>query len=621
MQKTVFSFLFLFFITLNAQITFDANFESGNLQSVEQVDSVSFNVTTNEDIGGRWFYFRIKGVKDKEVRIRVTNSDVKRAMYSYDNVNFERFTEDESSYNVFIKRYSEDTVYVAYYTPYTFGYLQKRLQEWTQNDFVTLDTIGFTNNLLPIQEMVITDRTVSSTKKQIVWIHARTHPGETPSSWHFDGIVQELLSGNEITNYYLTQIEFHLIPFVNPDGVFYGRSRTNFNGIDLESNWNKDETHTSTEVKILRARMKELNDEKPFSLFLNLHSQVSSYCTFWIHTAESTSESFYHNENLFAYLNISDNRYFHKKDLSFSTLKSKFPEGWLWNNYGEQVLALTYETPYDNYLKDSSNIIVNNENLFEIGARTVYAIAEYLQISTPKYYLIDNITANISGNYSSSQLGIEYFGDDYIELAPNDNSANANYSTSLLPSGKYNVYAWWPSSNDNSYETKFEITADNNNYEETRTQKINGGQWNYLTAVNLQNEGNITIKLIGNSTGKVIADAFRIEYIGPTTGTEDDIIKNNFVLYQNYPNPFNPTTTIKYSIPPLETLHTTSQQTLIQLKIYDILGKEITTLVNEYQNSGVYEVLFDASGLSSGTYIYRLQVGNFIRTKKMQLVK
>ncbi len=308
----IFTLIFLLttLITLKAQITFNANFESGNLLSIEQIDSVSFNVTTKKDIGGRWFYFKMSGVKDKEVRIRITNSDVKRAMYSYDNKTFNRFSEDESSFNVFIKRYTNDSVYVAYYTPYTFSYLQQRLKKWKHNNFVSLDTIGFTNHLLPIQEMIITDKNIPSTEKKIVWIHARTHPGETPSSWHFDGIVQELLSGKETVNYYLTKIEFHLIPFVNPDGVFYGRSRTNFDGIDLESNWNKDETNTAKEVKVIRARMKELNDAKPFSLFLNLHSQVSSFCTFWIHTAGSTSDKFYHYENLFAYLNISDNEYF-----------------------------------------------------------------------------------------------------------------------------------------------------------------------------------------------------------------------------------------------------------------------------------------------------------------------
>ncbi len=91
-----------------------------------------------------------------------------------------------------------------------------------------------------------------------------------------------------------------------------------------------------------------------------------------------------------------------------------------------------------------------------------------------------------------------------------------------------------------------------------------------------------------------------------------------FELFQNYPNPFNPVTTIKYSIPSLggvETLHATS------LRIYNILGKEVATLVNEKQAPGNYSVQFDASNLPSGIYFYTLRAGNFTATKKMILLK
>ena len=83
-------------------------------------------------------------------------------------------------------------------------------------------------------------------------------------------------------------------------------------------------------------------------------------------------------------------------------------------------------------------------------------------------------------------------------------------------------------------------------------------------------------------------------------------------LYQNYPNPFNPVTTIKYQVP---------KSGLITLKIYDILGQEVTTLVNENKVIGFFEVNFDASRLPSGVYIYQLRVNDFIASKKMILLK
>ena len=92
--------------------------------------------------------------------------------------------------------------------------------------------------------------------------------------------------------------------------------------------------------------------------------------------------------------------------------------------------------------------------------------------------------------------------------------------------------------------------------------------------------------------------------IDNTTSKEMDY---KFELQQNYPNPFNPSTTIKYSIPFVETRRGVSSH--VTLKIYDILGREVTTLVNKEQKSGNYEVQFDASRLTSGIYFYKLNSG------------
>ncbi len=86
----------------------------------------------------------------------------------------------------------------------------------------------------------------------------------------------------------------------------------------------------------------------------------------------------------------------------------------------------------------------------------------------------------------------------------------------------------------------------------------------------------------------------------------------NYLLNQNYPNPFNPSTKISWQSP------VSGWQTL---KVYDVLGNEVATLVNEYRNAGSYEVNFNASKLSSGVYFYQLKTGDFIQIKKMILLK
>ncbi len=97
-------------------------------------------------------------------------------------------------------------------------------------------------------------------------------------------------------------------------------------------------------------------------------------------------------------------------------------------------------------------------------------------------------------------------------------------------------------------------------------------------------------------------------------------IPDNFSLIQNYPNPFNPVTKIKFSIPAVSSPRVPGGN-LVQLKVYDVTGREVQTLVNERLQPGTYEASFDGSALNTGVYFYKLVTGNFSETKKMLLIK
>lgn len=119
-------------------------------------------------------------------------------------------------------------------------------------------------------------------------------------------------------------------------------------------------------------------------------------------------------------------------------------------------------------------------------------------------------------------------------------------------------------------------------------------------------------------SGQMSYRAFRYDW-GIATGlvSSSETSPVNFELFQNYPNPFNPSTIIKYHV---------NKSGFVSLKVYNILGKEVATLVNEFQNSGVYEKQFDINGitggnLSSGVYFYRLQTNNLSEVKKMVFIK
>jgi plastocyanin len=98
----------------------------------------------------------------------------------------------------------------------------------------------------------------------------------------------------------------------------------------------------------------------------------------------------------------------------------------------------------------------------------------------------------------------------------------------------------------------------------------------------------------------------------PVGVSDEELVAEMFELKQNYPNPFNPSTNIEFQI---------SDRSFVSLKVFNILGDEVVTLVNEEKQAGVYNVKFNAAGLSSGMYLYRLQTGSFVETKKMILMK
>ena len=125
----------------------------------------------------------------------------------------------------------------------------------------------------------------------------------------------------------------------------------------------------------------------------------------------------------------------------------------------------------------------------------------------------------------------------------------------------------------------------------------------YANDIVLGSDNNVYV--VGGNTAK-------INQGGVTSLIDDKLTPEGFILAQNYPNPFNPSTTISFSIP---------SSAFTSLKVYDVLGNEVATLVNEEKPAGEYDITFDASALTSGVYLYRLNVGNFSEMKKMILMK
>jgi hypothetical protein len=161
--------------------------------------------------------------------------------------------------------------------------------------------------------------------------------------------------------------------------------------------------------------------------------------------------------------------------------------------------------------------------------------------------------------------------------------------------------------------------------------KTTNGGYNWYIQSSSYNTILYEIKFINQLTGFAIGDngiILKTTNGGESTGISpiNNNIPSDFSLSQNYPNPFNPTTKIKFDIPVDSRIRGNDRGRVVGsdrvvLRVYDILGKEIETLVNEKLNPGTYEVTFDASKYPSGVYFYRLITDNFTDTKRMILLK
>jgi hypothetical protein len=129
-------------------------------------------------------------------------------------------------------------------------------------------------------------------------------------------------------------------------------------------------------------------------------------------------------------------------------------------------------------------------------------------------------------------------------------------------------------------------------------------------------EGNIVLSSLNNDNAWQTTNVWSHTYIGRYDGNilsaDEDIVATRFELKANYPNPFNPTTTIEYSI---------GMAGQTRLMVYDIMGREIAMLVNEYRPMGTHKIVWNASSMPSGIYFYRLETSSFTRTQKMVLMK
>jgi phosphodiester glycosidase/type IX secretion system substrate protein len=245
----------------------------------------------------------------------------------------------------------------------------------------------------------------------------------------------------------------------------------------------------------------------------------------------------------------------------------------------------------------------------------------------------DEASLNGEGWFPTANPG--FYGTTPAELnAVGTGESYAAFNLNLPDSGKYEVYAWWVSASNRAEDTPFIIEHGGSIDTVRIDQSVNGSSWQMIGTFNFS--GDLSEKIIisddasGTASTYVVADAIKIVSYDPTITSikdgDDNFHANDFILFNNYPNPFNPITKIRFTIPrhsgrayAVDALNASTTNVL--LKIYDVLGNEISTLVNENKLPGTYEVEFNGKGLSSGIYFSKLSIDGNNILRKMVLMK
>ncbi len=390
-----------------------------------------------------------------------------------------------------------------------------------------------------------------------------------------------------ITNL-IDNIEIWINPLANPDGTYhsgdstvYGATRYNDNGYDLNRNFPDPVNGVHPEQQQETTVFRNFQEANNFLLIANFHGGTEVVNYPWDTWSNTGTDSRIHPDQTW-YQFISQLYADTCQLFSPPNYMNLYDDGI--TNGGDWYVIHGGRQDYTNYYNWGREVTIEISDVHLIPANELPAHWEYNKRSLLNYmesvlYGVKGIVTNNFDNPVKAKITVEEHDIDNSEVWTD--SVTGFYLRMLEPG---------------NYSFKFQSTG----YNDTTINNIVLDSYFSVTELNVQ---------------MTPTDPVSVE-------TNDTETPYEFELAQNYPNPFNPTTVIGYQLP---------VNGQVTLKVYDILGREVATLVNEYKPAGIYEVEFsakagstsggNASSLTSGIYFYQLRVGNYTDTKTMVLLR
>ncbi|MDO7084613.1 M14-type cytosolic carboxypeptidase [Pseudocolwellia sp. AS88] len=258
------------------QIT--SNFDSGNIHVVDASNPSNIQLEIKQDHQSeyfQWFHFKLHNTNRCEHVLHITNAaqsayvkgwENYQAVASYDRQEWFRVPTTFDGKQLTITLTPEfDSVYFAYFCPYSYERHQNLLHSAQLNTHCQLDVLGQTLDGRDMSLLVVGE---PSADKKNIWLTARQHPGETMAEWFMEGFIDRLLDNDDgVARALLNKAVFYIVPNMNPDGSVRGHLRTNAVGVNLNREWQTPTLDKSPEVFLVREKMLEIGVD----LFLDVH--------------------------------------------------------------------------------------------------------------------------------------------------------------------------------------------------------------------------------------------------------------------------------------------------------------------------------------------------------------
>jgi hypothetical protein len=393
-----------------------SRFEAGNIAKIKRVGSHKTILSLRSDnddalpkFWRQWWYAELSNISTTQshtVELHGAGQwNQYMPVFSYDNKNWEHFKSGEVSRPTKLtmriqKKFEQKKVWLARFHPYTYSDLLSYNEKIKNSRYLQLSSLGSSSEGRTIPVWTISNFSVGSRRKSRVVIHARTHPGELASSYLLEGMVDFLLSNNQVAAQLRNKLIFEIVPMLNPDGVVAGNNRVTTYGVNLEGKWYAKEQNpllldlerVPHEVRLFYRQIRGfLDDEAPVTMALNLHSSAGEPedgIFFFPHFGPK--ELGYNQKEAAHFANqmrfISDFADFHGrswfnmpgKDGTRSFTKKSVPETWWWRNFQGKVMALSIETTYG--LAGPCQRWMTPKDLKKLGISMVRAIGTYHNI-------------------------------------------------------------------------------------------------------------------------------------------------------------------------------------------------------------------------------------------------